>query len=49
MADHAHPSSKALLDEEVHVNVREQVELGLGELEEGIPREARKGVVVGRV
>ena len=47
--DHRHAAANPALDEQMHVDVREQFQLHLGHLQLGVPAEARRGVVVRRV
>ena len=47
--DHRHAAANPALDEQMHVDAREQFQLHLGHLQHGVPAEARRGVVVCRV
>ena len=47
--DHRDAAANPALDEQMHVDVREQFQLHLGHLQHGVPAEARRGVIVCRV
>ena len=47
--DDRHAAANPALDEQMHVDVREQFQLHLGHLQHGVPAEARRGVVVRRI
>ena len=47
--DDRHAAANPALDQQMHVDVREQFQLHLGHLQHGVPAEARRGVVVRRI
>ena len=47
--DHRDAAANPALDEQMHVDVREQFQLHLGHLQHGVPAEAQRGVIVCRM